>query len=151
MPNWVRNKVLISGTKKDLDDLLKKCETYTNCFSFEGIIPMPDDVDDWYHWSIEHWGTKWDTEDADVYRMDKENASIVFETAWSAPIPVYEAIHKRYPNMCIDVEYADEDLGSNCGTWQNGFLWTPSEARALDFAANVWGYSKEEIAEMYDL
>lgn len=151
MPNWVRNKVLISGTKKDVDDLLKRCKTDRNEFSFEGIVPMPNEVDDWYTWCINKWGTKWDSQDADVWRMDKENASIVFETAWSAPIPVYEAIHKRYPNMCIDVEYADEDLGCNCGVWQNGYHSTPTDETAFGFACNVWSISEAEARAMYDL
>jgi hypothetical protein len=58
------------------------------------------------------WGTKWNACESDV-NLDEGKAS--FNTAWSCPIPVLEAISKRFPNDKIDVVFADEDIGSNCG------------------------------------
>ena len=149
MPNWVRNNITIKGKKEDLDDLLAKVAVYPSEFSFEGIIPMPNDVD-WYSWSIENWGTKWDADDVSVVRKSNTRALIYFDTAWSAPIPIYEAIKKMYPGLDVKVEYADEDLGYNCGTWHNGEHLIP-DGQDLNFAAHVWGYTKRDLKEMYDL
>lgn len=64
---------------------------------------------DWYDWSIDNWGTKWNA--CNVY-IDDDNQVIEFETAWSMPEGVIKEICKHTP---VRVEYADEDIGSNCG------------------------------------
>ena len=66
---------------------------------------------DWYDWSIAKWGTKWNAYDQ---KQLTDNA-IYFETAWSAPIPVIEALAAAHPDIEITLEYADEDKGSNAG------------------------------------
>lgn len=39
-----------------------------------------------------------------------------FDTAWSTPAPIWAHIAARLPpQLTIEVQYADEDLGSNCG------------------------------------
>lgn len=60
------------------------------------------------------WGTKWNACDSAVSE-DQTEAS--FDTAWSCPKPVLQAVSQRFPNTEIHVTYADEDLGSNCGTY----------------------------------
>ena len=42
MPNWVKNVVTVRGT--GVKSLLEKCKREDNEFSFNGIVPMPDDV-----------------------------------------------------------------------------------------------------------
>ncbi|MBV4552337.1 hypothetical protein HU742_014420 [Pseudomonas sp. SWRI102] len=61
----------------------------------------------------EVWGTKWNAYDQ-VISLDAGELS--FDTAWSCPIPVLTELSKRHPEHLITVRYADEDLGSNCGT-----------------------------------
>jgi hypothetical protein len=52
-----------------------------------------------------------------VHRGELRRAGVlVFETAWSTPRPVYGEMARRFPSVAIVVEYADEDIGSNCGT-----------------------------------
>lgn len=41
---------------------------------------------------------------------------IRFETAWSAPEPIYHEMARRFPHLDFQIRYADEDSGSNCGT-----------------------------------
>ncbi len=61
------------------------------------------------------WGTKWNaySQSADV----NTDYMVTFETAWSHPYPVIEALSKKFPDEIINVKYADEDTGSNCGTY----------------------------------
>ena len=50
----------------------------------------------WYGWQSEHWGTKWN-----MYCREQENNRLTFNTAWAAPIRVYEALAKTLPEDVI--------------------------------------------------
>ena len=47
---------------------------------------------------------------------------IWFQTAWAEPKPVIEALARRYPDITIEHEWANEDLGEGCGrrVYENG-------------------------------
>jgi len=66
---------------------------------------------DWYGWAPNNWGTKWNSYDC-AMRGDL----IKFETAWNYPEPVMKALSAKYPEAEFKLDYADEDMGSNCGT-----------------------------------
>ena len=93
----------------------------------------------WYEWSIAHWGTKWN-----AYKWDVVDGRYVrFETAWSCPEQIVEALAAKVPGPWV-WEYADEDIGNNCGTWAcdaNGRLWwsVPDAANARAFALGIKG------------
>lgn len=59
------------------------------------------------------WGTKWN---AYSQKIDVEGCSLCFDTAWSTPVPVFKALSAMHPTEEISVVFADEDIGSNCGT-----------------------------------
>ena len=69
---------------------------------------------DWYNWCIDNWGTKWNSCDS---RCD-EYDSITFETAWSSPYNVIKKLSEKFPTITINVKYADEDIGNNCGEYE---------------------------------
>lgn len=69
---------------------------------------------DWYSWSNANWGTKWNAYD----QLIEDGNVIKFDTAWASPYPVMEKLAQMFPNLHFCVEYADEDLGSNCGTYE---------------------------------
>ena len=95
---------------------------------------------DWYDWSIENWGTKWNSCDADWYENEAE-----FTTAWDAPVPIFCALAQMFPNVEIEVCYADEDLGSNCGTIScKGNECVVDEINTREFACSVWDYYDDE-------
>ena len=50
---------------------------------------------DWYDWSIANWGTKWNAYD----HQRLTDSAIYFETAWSAPTPVLEAMAAKFPEV----------------------------------------------------
>ncbi len=100
----------------------------------------------WYDWSVRNWGTKWNS--YDPYKEDDH--SLVFSTAWSAPHPVVEALSKKFPDVSFHHEWADEDIGYNCGSmdYRNGEVVSAFEPEsmkeAIAFANRVWGYDDEE-------
>ena len=99
----------------------------------------------WYEWSCKNWGTKWN---ACHTIWDGEDNYVEFETAWVCPFPIFKEISKKYHTSLI-VEYADEDIGSNCGeiTFTDGVNSVIDMSDDRDFAYNVWNYTKEEIEE----
>lgn len=106
----------------------------------------------WYGWSVDHWGTKWNA--YDIVKQD-DGTHIQFQTAWATPEPVINALSKMFPENTFHMDYADEDIGSNCGkyAYKNGELiegWMPDSGseEARQFACEVHGYDyEEEFAE----
>lgn len=71
----------------------------------------------WYEWANECWGTKWG-----AYRFSEVSAEpfvIMFETAWSFPLPVFERLAEMFPVLTFDCACYDE--GANfAGSGQFG-------------------------------
>lgn len=65
-----------------------------------------------YEWCRDNWGTKWN-----AYEQKRLSASsIYFETAWSAPRPIMDALAEKFPDVFFKLEYCDEDMtGNNAG------------------------------------
>lgn len=102
----------------------------------------------WYDWCIRNWGTKWNAYDITVDRDEPDQVRICFCTAWTEPYPIFFELNEQYPDLDIYVEFANEDLGNDCGYFQNGDLYEP-EGNAVMYAAEVWGYTEEEVREWY--
>lgn len=173
MPNWVKNHVLIMD-RKAIKDCIKtdtyktiKGEEEYEYFDFNEIIPMPEELkdktrnyasweaeekqdkeliakygaDNWYDWSVKNWGTKWNT--GSVRKVSPQ--VVEFDTAWATPEPIIEALSKKY-HTTVNVCYADEDLGNNCGEYEykDGEKML-DEVGDYNFACEVWGFDPEEM------
>lgn len=109
---------------------------------------------DWHKWNSANWGTKWN-----AYSQEyKEDGTIKFETAWSTPYPVIEALSRKFPEAVISMRYADEDFGHNCGeyTFQEGDLveeTTPEGGsdEAYELAADIQGDPNWFTDRLYDI
>lgn len=102
----------------------------------------------WYHFGCKYWGTKWDVSDFSVVR-DEDTGTIEFSTAWSMPEGFYARISEMYPEMKFLVEYADEDMGNNCGA----VLYHNTTTRDIDastmYALTLHGCMPQDIWEFY--
>jgi hypothetical protein len=98
---------------------------------------------DWYSWSIENWGTKWNTS-----RTYLSKDEIVFETAWSNPYPVIFQLSQNFPDLLIKLRFADESIGDNCGEYhfKNSEIVYQTEYDEVE-ACVLWGY---DPVEMFD-
>jgi hypothetical protein len=136
MPNHIQNrlKILTFDKVKTVFNALKGKpfdDGTPRKIDFNKIIPQPANIflgdlsnedkkhceaqgiPNWYDWNTENWGTKWG-----AYSMnDKRDTpdTIHFQTAWSVPEPVVEALAKMFPDVEMQWDYADEDSGSNTG------------------------------------
>lgn len=86
------------------------------------------------------WGTKWNACEPTA-EPDEGKAS--FETAWACPEGVLIELSKRFPEDSIDVVFADEDIGSNCGT----FILKAGAAVSSDIAPKWRDMSEAEKAK----
>ena len=105
----------------------------------------------WYEWSINSWGTKWNAygyyEGNDYSTED----TLYFQTAWSAPHPILQRLSELFPDVEIIHEWADEDLGTNCGRYayqscvRMEETFPESDREAMEFALRLWEYTPEDL------
>lgn len=74
---------------------------------------MIDSQDNWYHWNISNWGTKWDAKDP--YQTDYTDGDTAteyqFDTAWGPAEPVVAALAEQFPNVVIHHRYCEGGMG----------------------------------------
>lgn len=177
MPNHITNVLYIIGKEKAVNLILNNIkkdfdtdkEDEMGTIDFNKIIPMPDHIyrgdlgqdeyekygkNNWYDWSIENWGTKWNAYDFEEFYdpFDLGELGVIFNTAWSMPEPIIQKLSEQYPECIFKLYWADEDLGQNLGmiVFQNGKqieLYEPEGGtdEALRFACVIKGYDFEEI------
>ena len=109
LPNWCENKVRIWFDK--VEDTEKFQEFVTgvdlwgnpSIFCFSKIMPPPDNEWD-YDWCTENWGTKWELNADDIgYEGDEECLDYEFNTAWSPPEGIYNALYDWAEANAIDM------------------------------------------------
>ena len=74
-----------------------------------------------YEWVIQNRGTKWNCSECEIsdenYYSYKDGKfgeiKYTFNTAWSPPIPVIEAMSKKYPKLKFDLRYFERGMGFN--------------------------------------
>ena len=98
----------------------------------------------WYEWAVQNWGTKWNAYSQDnPQRPEGGEAHLYFQTAWDPPEPILERLAQQYPQVELIHEWADEDIGHNCGRciYRDGILqerYLPqSDLEGIQFAAEV--------------
>ena len=76
-------------------------------YGMSSRFPSTGEQDDrWYDWRVQNWDTKWDAYDVEVVDPDPENLEIEFNTAWSPPEAICNALREKYPDtVCISWFY----------------------------------------------
>jgi len=63
----------------------------------------------WYDWCVNNWGTKWNAYDTRVTDNSYDEClEVIFDTAWSPPIGVYEKLAEQFPKVDIEAYWSDE-------------------------------------------
>ena len=174
MPNHIYNVVTFDCPHERISEILHAVEMEgggLGSIDFEKLIPMPEDVyrgplgqkemelypgdKNWYDWSIDNWGTKWNAYGYD-YLPHKEDA-IVFNTAWSAVPQIIAKLSEASPEVTMDYCWADEDFGSNTGRLQfkngeviEGYIPEDQSPEAYEFAAAVQDSTLEDFGFALD-
>ena len=99
-----RERIDIAGMREDsFRQFVGMLENYRSC----GYLHSMD-------FARKVWGTKWNACEPSA---DPDEGCCKFDTAWSCPEGVLAKVSERFPDDTITVTYADEDIGSNCGTF----------------------------------
>ncbi len=132
MPNYVKNRIEILGTKDQVKEVIEKFKAFDHFPDFEKVIPPPENIfrgdlgkaeeeickregrPTWYDWNRANWGTKWN-----CCACEKMNDNIfIFETAWGGVPIIVNTISKQFPDIEFIYEFADEDTGYNTGIYK---------------------------------
>jgi len=101
----------------------KKDGTHNNGVQTELSSVMPE----WWTWRNDNWGTKWNLVphvDGDLSSYEIEVTvsesfgwyiTLAFDTAWSPPSGIYEAIVEKYPDLDISWFYRED--GEQIAGW----------------------------------
>ena len=110
MPNWTNNEITLRGDKEKLDAFKQRVAGESGAIDFNRLVPMPEHSEtfyadgpigeeeqqkygrnNWYDWSTEHWGTKWNACRIETAEHD-DTLVYNFDTAWDCPRPLVEPI-----------------------------------------------------------
>ena len=183
MPNHVTNVLTLKGHKDAILGCLsaikrdhKDGEEKSNyegmgTIDFEKIIPMPKNIyrgslgpeerekygkDNWYDWSVAHWGTKWNAYNAYGHEIlpvddidENDDYVMTFETAWCAPHPAIKTLSEMYPEIEFEHLYFDEFLEfAGIIRVKGGILkrvYEPSTPKAIfEFMCNEYWHNTPE-------
>lgn len=106
MPNWCFNRLSVKGDNDKVDEFIGAVNTNEGIQILESLIPRPEDVEDWYQWSLDNWGTKWGDREARMLR-ENEWTVFLFDTAWSPPIEGITRISAMFPDLTFVLVYEE--------------------------------------------
>lgn len=141
MPNHCHNDLYICGTQEAVQALLTAIASEDRLIDFNKIIPYPENfrkLDEecevlgyagfaekygprakdgynsgGYEWCTENWGTKWNA--YHQVRRDYEGPCITFQTAWTPPVKVIQALAAKHPEVTLRLEWFECGVGSAGG------------------------------------
>ena len=119
MPNWCSNSTTFKHSDPKQIERLKTAFLENKLFT-EFATPPADIGENWYHWNIENWGTKWDVTGSNDGIVDiKENEiTLYFDTAWSPPLEFYIALEDA--DWIVEAYYYEPGMNF-VGKWdENG-------------------------------
>lgn len=163
MPNWCANDLTI--TTKTPKQFVKLIQGITNNndqpLDFNRVIPVPQELmdssapnktnpqeminkygfADWYDFRVAKWGTKWNASDVEMSLVSPTEVTFSFNTAWSPPIPIIEAIARKYPFAEITLSYYEEGMGfaGEVGYHKGIQLYETEEETNCEWRIKKWG------------
>lgn len=148
IPNWCSNLLSVVGSDEQVAQFVEIIQSEGEDDLLQRFVPLPNEnLEDWYGWRIQNWGTKWDIPISDLYPPDDPEeyfchvpgiTSVVyrFDTAWSPPIAAIETISQQYPDCLFMLVYDEPGMDFyGESIFQNGML-----THEINSASVVNGY-----------
>ena len=116
MPNYTINTLIVTGDTKNLRRFREAAKGGESDLSLNSLFPMPEglkdtdaeeDTPNWYDWSVENWGTKWDVDGKLISAFD-DCLEYSFKSAWNPPMEWLEKVSKDYPTLRFRLRYVEE-------------------------------------------
>jgi hypothetical protein len=130
MPNWCNNTFKVSASKEQIDEFQKFLDDKNGKDWFDFFLPCPQELkdvgdvsahkepdetlvekyghSDWYSWSVENWGCKWNCDAQDWTRDDDETISFWFDSPWGPPTALYQFISQS--DWSMEAQYHEEGM-----------------------------------------
>jgi hypothetical protein len=96
-----------------------------------------------WNWNIANWGTKWSA--GEVYSSYEEQGIVGgtitydFDTAWSPPVPIVEALAEKFPSLNIAHYYCEGGMGyAGAAFYRDGKVADIEEYSAEDLPDEAW-------------
>jgi hypothetical protein len=156
MPNWCQNHLTVSCATPEFRAWLAD-----HGFSFEKMNPprkprksqpfCPAVLES--HYKV--WGTKWDLDEKEQRKVASElleNGAAFFDTAWSPPIQAIEALSRKFPDVCFQLDYCELGMFfAGTASFQDGECHDDchdEKAGVMKIACDIFGYEDEEPCEL---
>lgn len=93
-----------------------KMDEYEGVHGYKDGEKQGESKYNWYNFNNREWGTKWDVavydseKHSDTHLIHEEETKLhyYFQTAWSPPLPVIEALSLQHPELEITLRYEEE-------------------------------------------
>jgi len=141
MPNWCSNSCRMTAPMDHplMVKIKDELELGQNARWFQAVVPVPQALleaparhgpmtedeekleasfgyKNWYDFCIAEWKTKWEAK-VDRHEIDGDSITVWFDTAWSPPDGIYEAMHKA--GISVEAAYCEQGVGF-MGWWKDG-------------------------------
>lgn len=140
MPNWCENKIVITGSKSNIDNMfaqLSKMDSEDNESGFfQHYYPVPPELmlqeapnrdaekkeeliakygaSDWYEWRINNWSTKWDIAHLNSIEVieDGELSVLTFncDTAWAPPDGALKKLSEMFKDTYFYCQFVEQGM-----------------------------------------
>jgi len=143
MPNWVHNRLSVAGGSEHLVRFEQQAGMpHTETWKEGSVLvdqdlsfwnfKRPEDTEayfgdngigsNWYRWNVDNWGTKWDACNVEKIYHGVTSLEYTFDTAWSPPLPVLQAMVEQFPDLTFEMRSVEEQ-GWGVVYWgENGTL-----------------------------
>jgi len=114
MPNHCGNNAIIEGPEADIKRFWEAIQGDEE-LRFTNLVPKPEDVEDWYTWTNDNWGTKWGDYDHHGELCDGEwedkRIESSYITAWG-PLSddFWIKVSTMFPTLRIAVTHEEPGL-----------------------------------------
>jgi hypothetical protein len=125
MPNWCENVIQVeTGTQEQIQKFAEDVNG-RSILDFDKLVSTPKELlesNEWYHWRLENWGTKWEA-DCPAGKPDGFEfvQGLYFMTAWSPPVAWFDRVAKLYPHLSFTLYfYEGGNAFAGVVRWENG-------------------------------
>jgi hypothetical protein len=172
MPNWCNNTITIKGSTETVKQLWEDAnQEGSSSGLLNAMVPMPTGLVDttkgtgdelqtekhdghtnWYDWSVNRWGTKWDVDTEGLEFTDNGDGTAeisgYFDSAWSPPIEAYQQFCEDMDGVFLEAYYEE---GGMCfvGYWSSeggDDYYEYSEFTSDNIRDNIPAYLVDEYA-----
>lgn len=146
MANYVSHRIVVHGEPNELIRFKTTCivpdpDDGDICLNFAVLVPEPSENTDWHTWRMINWGTKWNSCSFQEEHYSPGRYEFTFDTAWSSPGPIFDALAENYPTLEFQIDGFDEmEEFAITGCIADGMAWIAEVEPSPEMFKRVYGY-----------